>query len=206
MIRLARVPPWIPITSFGLRSATPVLPVAIGRPGSSPSRSIPKQPFQQTAGAEISIASDARTLHTSRGFLPWRFAYAGPRCTPRHLHGASIRKPSQKRTKIGLTPPGKSVIYFAIGTRGRWLDGKSRSPIMSDENARCFPICWKSQNATTTSRRTMERLGAFLYLRSVSAARRPSLFGMTRFALQSPPVNRRSREPALVTHSGRVAL
>lgn len=26
-----------------------------------------------------------------------RFAYAGPRCTPHHHHGAGIRKPSQKR-------------------------------------------------------------------------------------------------------------
>src|SRR6188472_3738453 len=75
MIRLALTPSWIPIASFDLRSATPVLPIAIGRP---PSRSIPKQAFQQTAGAEIPIASDAPPHHTSRGFLPWRFAYAGP--------------------------------------------------------------------------------------------------------------------------------
>ena len=27
----------------------------------------------------------------------WRFAYAGPRGTPRHRHGAAIRKPSQKQ-------------------------------------------------------------------------------------------------------------
>ena len=43
--------------------------------------SLPKQAFnatrQQTASTEIPIASDARSLHTSRGFLPWRFAYAG---------------------------------------------------------------------------------------------------------------------------------
>ena len=38
----------------------------------------PAAVLQQTAGAEIPIASDARTLHTSRGFLPRRFAYAGP--------------------------------------------------------------------------------------------------------------------------------
>src|SRR5450631_4896681 len=53
-------------------------------------------PRQQAASDEIPIASDARPLHTSRGFLPWRFAYAGPRCPPRHPHGAGIRKPSQK--------------------------------------------------------------------------------------------------------------
>jgi hypothetical protein len=78
IIRLALTPSWIPIASFDLRSATPVLTIAIRRPGSSPSRSIPKQAFQQTAAAEIPIASDARSLHTSRGFLPWRFADAGP--------------------------------------------------------------------------------------------------------------------------------
>jgi hypothetical protein len=35
---------------------------------------------QPIASTEIPIASDARPLHTSRGFLPWRFAYAGPVC------------------------------------------------------------------------------------------------------------------------------
>jgi len=76
MIRLALTPSWIPIASFDLRSATPVLPIAIGRP---PSRSIPKQPFQQTAGAEISIASDARPPPYSRGFLVWGFFCQGVR-------------------------------------------------------------------------------------------------------------------------------
>ena len=74
MIRLALTPSWIPIASFDLRSATPVLPIAIGRP---PSRSIPKQAFQQTAGAEIPIASDAPPHHTSRGFLVWGFFCQG---------------------------------------------------------------------------------------------------------------------------------
>ena len=35
-------------------------------------------PRQQTAGAEIPIASDALLRQISRGFLPWRFADAGP--------------------------------------------------------------------------------------------------------------------------------
>src|SRR5882672_11868352 len=104
MIRLARAQPEIAVLSFDLRCATPVLPVATGRNVSSPPRSLPKQAFnatpQQTASTEIPIASDARSLHTSRGFLPWRFAYAGPRCAPRHLHGAGIRKPSQFATSI----------------------------------------------------------------------------------------------------------
>src|SRR5712672_2443943 len=82
MIRLARAQPGIAVLSFDLRCATPVPPVATGRNVSSPPRSLPKQAFnatrQQTASTEIPIASDARSLHTSRGFLPWRFAYAGP--------------------------------------------------------------------------------------------------------------------------------
>src|SRR6266404_8284788 len=82
MIRLARAQPGIAVLSFDLRCATPVLPVAAGRNVSSPPRSLPKQAFnatrQQTASTEIPIASDARSLHTSRGFLPWRFADAGP--------------------------------------------------------------------------------------------------------------------------------
>src|SRR6266480_5983591 len=82
MIRLARAQPGIAVLSFDLRCATPVLPVATGRNVSSPPRSLPKQAFnatrQQTPSTEIPIASDARSLHTSRGFLPWRFAYAGP--------------------------------------------------------------------------------------------------------------------------------
>src|SRR6266478_5145318 len=82
MIRLARAQPGIAVLSFDLRCATPVPPVATGRNVSPPPRSLPKQAFnatrQQTASTEIPIASDARSLHTSRGFLPRRFAYAGP--------------------------------------------------------------------------------------------------------------------------------
>jgi hypothetical protein len=82
MTRLALAPPWIAVLPFDLRYATPVLPIAIDRPGSSPTRSLPKQAFnahrQQTASDKIPIASDAQPRHISRGFLPWRFAYAGP--------------------------------------------------------------------------------------------------------------------------------
>src|ERR1700677_2962703 len=75
---------WIAVLPFDLRCAPPVLPITIGRPGSSPPRSLPKRDFnaipQQTASAEIPIASsNAHPRHTSRGFLPCRFAYAGPR-------------------------------------------------------------------------------------------------------------------------------
>jgi len=54
-------------------------------------------PRQQAASDEIPIASDAPPRHTSRGFLHWRFAYAGPQCTTRRPHGAGIRKPSHYR-------------------------------------------------------------------------------------------------------------
>ena len=91
MIRLARAQPGIAVLSFDLRCATSLLPVATGRHVSSPFDRFPNKAFnaarQQTASAEIHIASDARPLHTFRGFLPWRFAYAGPRHPWRRHHG-----------------------------------------------------------------------------------------------------------------------
>src|SRR5882672_9373781 len=50
---------------------------------------------------QIPIASDAPSRPTSRGFLPWRFADAGPgvRCTTIIVGG--IRKPSQEETSRG---------------------------------------------------------------------------------------------------------
>jgi len=102
MIMLALAPPSIAVVSFDHRCATPIPHVVTGRPGSSPHRSCSKQASnarrQQTASIEIPIASDAPPRHTSRGFLLWRFAYAGPRCPPSHHHGAGIRKPSHQRT------------------------------------------------------------------------------------------------------------
>ena len=82
MTMLALASPWMAVLSFDLRCATQVLPIARGRPGAPPPRSLPKQVVngnrQHTARAEIPIAADARPHQTSRGFLPWRFAYAGP--------------------------------------------------------------------------------------------------------------------------------
>ena len=80
---LAVAPPWTTAPSINPRRATPILPIAIGRPSSPPHRPLAKQPVntprQQTPRDEIPIASDAPHCSTSRGFLPWRFAYAGPR-------------------------------------------------------------------------------------------------------------------------------
>ena len=82
MTMLALAPLSIAVVSFDLRSATPVLHVATAWSGSSLHRPPSKQAFnaprQQTASVEIPIASDAKPRHTFRGFLPWRFAYAGP--------------------------------------------------------------------------------------------------------------------------------
>jgi hypothetical protein len=82
MIMLALAPPSIAVVSFDHRCATPIPHVATGPPSSSLHRSPSKQAFnaprQQTASVEIPIASDPRPRHTFRGFLLWRFAYAGP--------------------------------------------------------------------------------------------------------------------------------
>ena len=82
MTMLGVAPPWIATLSINLRCATTVLPGAIGPPNSPPLRTLTKEPInpprQHTASAEIPIASDAPPRPTSRGFLPWRFADAGP--------------------------------------------------------------------------------------------------------------------------------
>jgi hypothetical protein len=91
MTMLAVAPPWTTASSINLRRATPVLPIAIGRPSSPPHRPFPKEavnaPRQHTTSAEIPIAADAPHCPMSRGFLPWRFADAGPRSAWRHHHG-----------------------------------------------------------------------------------------------------------------------
>jgi len=82
MTMLAVAPPWTTASSINLCCATPVLPVAIGQLSSPPLRPLPKELLnargQQITSAENPIASDALLRPTSRGFLPWRFADAGP--------------------------------------------------------------------------------------------------------------------------------
>ena len=99
MIRLALAPSWIAVLSFDLRCATLVLPIAIGRLGSSSPRSLPKQAFnacrQHIVSAAIPIASDAPASQTSRGFLPWRFADAGPR-----VRRATVMGPASENLTI----------------------------------------------------------------------------------------------------------
>ena len=76
--------------SINLHRETPVLPIAIPRPSSSPlpplATEVVNAPCQQTA-TEIPIAFDAPHCFTSRGFLPWRFAYAGPGARPATFMG-----------------------------------------------------------------------------------------------------------------------
>src|SRR5713101_3718229 len=95
MTMLARAPLRIAISSFNLRRLTPVLPIAIDRPNPSPHRLLPKEAVNarrlQTAVAEIPIAPDAPHRHTSRGFLPWRFADAGP-----GVRRATVRGPASE--------------------------------------------------------------------------------------------------------------
>jgi hypothetical protein len=105
MTLLVVAPPWTTASSINLRRATTVLPVAIGRPNSPPLRPLTKEPInaprQHTASAEIPIASDAPPRHASRGFLPWRFAYAGPGVRRATLMGP----PSANLHKSGSVGP-----------------------------------------------------------------------------------------------------
>jgi hypothetical protein len=124
MISLALVQPGTAVLSFDLCRATLVLPVAVGRHCSPPRRLLPRQainaPRQQAASVQIPIASDAQLRHTFRGFLLWRFAYAGPSCLPPHHHGADIRKPSQKRSsavKVKADLPSAKGYWFCFKVR-----------------------------------------------------------------------------------------
>ena len=90
---------------------------------------LPKEPVnaprQQTASTEIPIGSDAPLRHPSRGFLPWRFAYAGPRRAPRRHHGAAIRKPSQQRTHATAARSCFRLRFRGDGRRQRAMIGTS---------------------------------------------------------------------------------
>jgi hypothetical protein len=109
-----------------VRCATPILPIAIGRPRSSPPRSLPKQAFnaprQQTASVEIPIAPDARSPHTFRGFLHWRFAYAGPTVAAAPPSWGRHPQPSQNATlnssKFADRPTDTASLLLALCTLG----------------------------------------------------------------------------------------
>ena len=70
MTMLAVAPPWTTASTSNLRRTTSVLPIAIDRQSPPPLRPLPKEavnaPRQQTASAEIPIASDAQLRHLPR--------------------------------------------------------------------------------------------------------------------------------------------
>src|SRR5450631_1735616 len=101
MTMLVGAPYSITAVSFDLHCATPLPPRTASSHPRSPAVQVPNSPQQKTASVQIPIASDARPHHISRGFLPWRFAYAGP--------SVSAAPPSWGRhpqtfTKTVLTP------------------------------------------------------------------------------------------------------
>src|SRR5258708_29968653 len=108
MTMLAVAPPWTTVSSSNLRRTTSVLPIAIDRPSSSLPKKAVNARRQQTASAEISIASDAPQCPTSRGFLPWRFADAGP-----GVRGAVIMGPASENLHIsGSVGPSASCLLY----------------------------------------------------------------------------------------------
>jgi hypothetical protein len=133
MISLALAQPGTAVLSFDLCCATPVLPVAVGRHCSLPRRLLPRQainaPRQQAASVQIPIAPDALPSHIFRGFLLWRFAYAGPRCAPRHLHGAGTRKPSQKRP-VANRIITMSAFHSIVLKKSFWGDDQNFSGLL----------------------------------------------------------------------------
>jgi integrase len=77
-------------------------------------RSLPKRAFnavpQQTVSAEIPIASDAHPRHTSRGFLPWRFAYAGPRVRRATVMGPPSANLHNKRHRSRMAAQSAGIV------------------------------------------------------------------------------------------------
>src|SRR5580704_15113715 len=109
MTMLALAPPSIAVVSLDLRRATPILPVAIGRPGSSPPRSIPKQAFhrlrQQTVSLEILIASDAP-----------------PRPMPAVSSLGGLRTPALRARRATIMGPASANLH----TSGHTMSGELR--------------------------------------------------------------------------------
>src|ERR1700676_1694011 len=69
---------------------------------------------------QIPIASDARPFHTSRGFLHWRFAYAGPivRAAPPSWGPASANlHKSGRNRRLGEIKGQDSFEVMVFGSR-----------------------------------------------------------------------------------------
>jgi hypothetical protein len=128
MAVLAVAPPRIAVLSFDLRCATPVPSILIGRSGSSPLQSLPNQafnaPWQHTASTAIPIASDAPPRPVSRGFLPWRFADAGP-----GARGTSFMGPASENLHMcGRLRVGKSFLHVCSVGRCSHVFGAALEP------------------------------------------------------------------------------
>ena len=91
---LAATATWATALSTNLCSM-PVLPIAVVLLRSRPQNAF-NEPRTHTASDKIPIASDAPLRPTSRGFLHWRFADAGPEGVP-PSSWAGVRKPSHNR-------------------------------------------------------------------------------------------------------------
>jgi hypothetical protein len=95
----------------------PRLPIAQARQRSQPSQSSPGHPLARwTRRAQIAIAPAARRTAPTRGFLPWRFSYAGPRSASHHRHGPASENLHKSR------PEGDGQVESASPSVSRhWL-------------------------------------------------------------------------------------
>jgi len=108
---LAVALPTIVAVSFHLRRATPIPPLAIGRPGSSrprsPAEKAPNSPRQKTGSVQIPITPDAPPRQILRGLLVWgffvkKFARGGKSLVLRQFL-CSISKPVSSSRPRALT-------------------------------------------------------------------------------------------------------
>ena len=138
-------------SSINRRRATPVPALAIDRPSSLPLRPLPtavgNAPPQRTPRDVIPIKSDALPRHTSRGFLPWRFVYAGP--AVRAAPPSWGRHPQTfTNSEVGT---GNREVRFAPNTgHCRLHQSCPKGPIGVVDNlvcARCAPIIDKNVTA-----------------------------------------------------------
>lgn len=116
-------------TTYRVRRDPPLIQQPIQHPPACWSASTPFTHFIR--GTQIPIAQDATPTSPSRGFLPWRFAYAGP---PVHAAPPSRGRHPQTFTFASFV---HSAIYFrsalnfghfaALRQLTRWAKGLNRS-------------------------------------------------------------------------------
>jgi hypothetical protein len=130
MTMLAVALPWTTASSINRRRATQVLPIAIGRPSSTPHRPLPKEavnaPRQQTASAEIPIASDAQLRHLPR-FPPLEVCVRRPPSARRRHHGPASENLHSSSHSAPITDSETSAYAFAPATANRSAAHPARS-------------------------------------------------------------------------------